>query len=415
MDTSLYSECATGKSCGSANAWKRLCRAAFLVFLGHAALACPRLGPEEKREALLAQADEAYAFIVRGDAPTLQRAVTAHVQGGDPVTPTPLPSVAGVAVRLRVRDAQALCTSQGLVQLWYLHPALADAYVKVMAGIDYAYRTLEPPSVLNLSLGPPVDAMPLPMHDNEPMHEATRVAADKGLMPVFAIGNIGADGESPGSNPWCAPAWVICVGAASADGSSLWDRSVRGNPTDRRTWPDVVAYGINVVSLWPSNLEKSEERRRRDQATPEFLARVRPEDRALYTVESGTSQAVPHVSRAAAQIILFVRSLAEEKGSQPRDKLFSLTMPETRWENIGRLQQRLAGEVVHRASGEVEVAYRLVEPWKLVKQLLIDTSRPVTGHALFEAGAGFVDPRFVEAQFGHYGVVDPRIFPVQVR
>lgn len=379
---------------------------------GHAQ--CARLGPESKRSALLSQPGETYTFVVRGSRKVLDLAREMHRPTAGFPDSASIDGIRAVAVATRVRALETLCLDPELEQIWYLHPAVDDVYVKTLLGVDHAIRTVPPPGVINLSLGPPIDALPLPGDPEEPMNVATKAAADRGLLAVFAIGNIPDFGQSPGPNPWCEPEWVVCVGAAHTDGQTLWKGSVVGERDVPETWPDVVAKGVDVISLWPSNIVKPVVRKRRDEADPVFRQTVPEDSWDLYTMMSGTSQAAAQVSRGASQVMYFVRMLAEDREVQPGGRAFALDVPSDH-PSVAPGASRLTGEIVRRTSDSVEVEYRLVEPWKLVKQLLMDTAIPMPAYGQHEVGHGFVYPDYLDQQFGAYGVVDRSILPIKVQ
>lgn len=157
--------------------------------------------------------------------------------------------------------------------------------------------------------------------------------------------------------------------------------SARGLASEPKTWPDMVANGIDVISTWPTNIPKPENRRRDDEANPVFQKSVPKDQWPHFSIESGTSQATAQVSRASAQIIAYVRNAAQQKGQvQAGDKLFSITVPRDRLAATGKRGPRLTGEL-HPIAGstDTEIIYRLVQPWRLVKQLLMDTAVPMPG------------------------------------
>lgn len=393
-----------------------LCSLAAIANCAVAASPCEvTLGPASKREALLAQPDEAYRFVVRGSPAALAVARELVAADGRETVPVSLPDFDIELFTLRVQVAARICALTGIEQVWYLSPRLVASYENALKGLAYALETMDPPAVVNMSLGPPEDAYPLPGDDLEPMHHATKRLVDKGLVVVMAIGNYAESGGGSVVNPWCRPLWVICVGAASKDGGVLWPQSSRGDPQSPKTWPDVVAHGIDVIGPWPTNLHKSEARRRLDEANADFMRLVPSSERERYTLMSGSSQGAANVSRAVAQIIHFVRSLHESQKPQVQGQLFALEIPRERFEYSSRREVRLAGQIMRDEKDVVEIEYGLVEPWRLVKQLLIDTAIPMKGYAPHEVGAGFVDPEYVEKQFSRFGRVSPGLVPIKVQ
>lgn len=374
-------------------------------------------GPEDKREALAASPDATYDFIVRGrphasDALLSEAARRGQASGS---APRPLPLIDGWAVRLTVRDALELSEREDALQVWYLHPDLAALYVNVIDGLRWGVETLPLPSAVNISLGPPASLTPMTQDASEPMHEATRRAAEAGLLPVMAIGNYRlADPQSRAVNPWCLPRWVICVGASDGE-DGLYIGTAFGDAEDRETWPDVVANGVDVVGAWPSDKPKPASRKAADDANPIFLRQVAPEARDRFTIGSGTSFAAPEVSAAASQILHFVKSVAaSRKDARFGTPLFSLMVPRARFTNADRMGPRLVGTVIAETPEALEVSYALVEPWKMVKQLLIDSAIPMPSFEGRQVGAGRVSRADINAQFGAFGVVSPKIAPIKV-
>ncbi|WP_130863063.1 S8 family peptidase [Bacilliculturomica massiliensis] len=123
--------------------------------------------------------------------------------------------------------------------------------------------------VVNLSLGVPTDLS----YGEDPLIKGANAAVACGLTVVAAAGNSGPGRgtiNSPGTSPY-----VITVGAADAADASVADFSSRG-PTSRGFLkPDLLAPGVDIVSL--------------DYRNPRG-----------YAVESGTSMATPCVAGAAA-------------------------------------------------------------------------------------------------------------------
>ena len=374
------------------------------------------LGPPEKVDALRAQPNNVFGFVVRGQPKALDAALQLEAKDADIGPSVRLPFIDGIALALRARDAVALSQRSDTAQVWYLSRPLFGEYVRALEGLQYTAKTIDAPAVINLSLGPPAGLMPIPAHDEEPMNVATHRAANLGFVPVFAIGNYyTSESPNPGvTNPWCRPDWVICVGAANTNASKLYDLSARGDAADPTTWPDVVANGVDVISSWPSNIPKSASQKQYDEANPRFLAEVTPDKRDRVTMMSGTSQATAQVSRAAAQIIYFVREAIRTSNIKEGAPIFAITIPGDRFDYISRVGMRLTGDVGARTADGIEIVYRFVEPWRLVKQLIIDTAVPMPGYRAAEVGAGFVLPDYVDAQFGKYGHATAKILPVKV-
>lgn len=381
-----------------------------------AAQAPPKLGPPDKVDQLHEDSDSVLPFIVRGTATGLTAARALAQDTKDVPGNTPLALIDGVAVSLKEQDAEAIAKRDDIAQVWYVNKDLVSEYINVIRGLERLANTATSPMPANLSLGPPAALMPMKGYDQEPMNLATERAARHGIISIFAIGNYYTKDEpNPGVvNPWCRPDWVICVGAASENAKTLFEQSARGVASDTATWPDVVADGIDVLSTWPRNLRKSDAQRRHDETNPRFM-KIPAKDRDMYTVMSGTSQATPQVSRAAAQIVYFIsQTIAKKASPAGGSPLFSLTIPIDRFDFVNRARPRLTGEITKRTASDVEVTYHLVEPWRLVKQLLRDTAVPMPGFAPQDVGSGFVSPAYVDQQFGAYGRAKIEILPEKV-
>lgn len=374
-----------------------------------------KLGPPTAAKLLGGRPDAVRAFIIRGANDALGDAHSKAANNGILPKPLTLTSVNGLALSLRTSDALSLCQRVDVQQIWHLNRDLALIYVRVIQGIEYAVHTIPAPGVINLSLGPPADLMPIEGYDDEPMNAATYYAASRGFIPVVAIGNYFSNQRLAGVvNPWCRPDWVICVGAGNEDGTSVWSNSARGNPVDPKTWPDVIAEGIDVISLWPSSKPKPKRRSQRDMANERFRKSVPDDKRDLYTLESGTSMAVPQVVRAVTQILHFTNSLVDEGGHQLGDPLFEVSFPIERFSLPAKRTQRLTGRIVSENLSEVQVQYVLDDWWKLVKQIVIDFSIEMPDYEMHHAGAGFVSPNYIEQQLNRFGTADRKILPVKV-
>lgn len=371
-----------------------------------------KLGPPEIAEALQKQSDDVLRFVVRGSPAGLTEArkMAASHAGTDHVDDLEL--IDGVGIALRAGDARELSQRTDISQVWYLHRSLYDEYVNIIKSMEYISRTAPPPTVINISLGPPSALMPMQGHMDEPMNAATRIMAERGYIPILAIGNYYTPAyPNPGVvSPWCLPDWVICVGAANEKASTLYAASARGLRDKPETWPDVVANGVDVIGPKAGGSGKSADQRHHDEGNTHFLETIPNDKRDLYTLMSGTSQATAQVSRAAGQIVYFLRSVMQAAPHvKPGGRLFILTIPHDRSLHEMDSAERITGEVGASTDEGVEVTYRMTTPWKLVKQLLIDTALPMPGFHPSEVGNGFVDPRYVEDQFGFFGRARPKI------
>lgn len=373
----------------------------------------PKLKPVSSISGLSDSPNDRYDFIVTGEVTGV--AASSALVSSTLSHPKPLPFISGVGLSLTLKEANKVAQRGDVSQVWYVPDSLYPTYCNIINGIEYASKTLPKTSILNMSLGPPADVLPMAGDDKEPMSLATKKAVDAGFIIVIAIGNYG-NGDDGMVNPWCHPEWMICVGAASEDAKRVWPASARGLPSDPRTWPDVVAFGIDVISTWPHTMEKPDDRRKYDESNPAFVKAVPKEKWPLYTMDSGTSEATPQVTKAAAQIVAFVRHVAEQKGSvRSGDALFAMDVPQDRYAAGNRRGPRLTGDVAtKRGSTDVEITYRLVEPWRLVKQMLMDSTVPMPNYPPSVVGAGFVDPTYIRQQFPTPEDPDIKIAPIKV-
>ena len=165
---------------------------------------------------------------------------------------------------------------------------------------------------------------------DDPINVASQAAHDAGLVVVFAAGNAGPTTDT--LNPYCVAPWVICVAAGAKDGTTLADFSSRGIPGDALYHPTITAPGVNIAAA----------RATTGIVINTFFAvdLVRlGTDAAWYAVASGTSMATPHVSGTAALM------LEANPGLTPDQ----------------------------------------------VKALLESSATPMSGYALYEVGAGYLN------------------------
>ena len=124
------------------------------------------------------------------------------------------------------------------------------------------------PFILNLSFGMPDDGDP----DN-PIRVALRSAVKLGMGAVAAAGN---HGPAPGSvvSPSVDP-WVVSVGAVLFSPFEIWTRSGRGPTREGLTKPDIVCFGVDILT-----------------------ASAKSDD--AFVVQSGTSFASPYMAGGGA-------------------------------------------------------------------------------------------------------------------
>jgi subtilisin family serine protease len=222
-------------------------------------------------------------------------------------------------------------------------------------------------------------------------------------------------GLTPGYvNPWSTLDEVISVGAWDHTTNAVWSESSTALPDQMDAWPDVVAPGVDVISAWPTYLQKTPERKAKDEANERFRQTVPKESWDTHTMMSGTSQAAAIVTGSATQVFRFVYGVIESQDKQPGDKLFSLEGGPDRISDYDRLVPRLTGTAEPSANGGMIYTYEFDHPWKVVKQILIDTAQPIEGAKPWQAGAGLVSPDYIREQFGAFGIEPPTIVPYKV-
>src|SRR5213595_3795992 len=192
-----------------------------------------------------------------------------------------------------------------------------------------------------------------PFDPNDPINEATKTVASRGITVVFAAGNEGPDQNT--LNPYSVAPWVIGVAAGCKLGADptnsaqvfcqdaagrepvLADFSSRGIPGDPLYHPDITAPGTLIVSTRASTgftLNVLD--------APDDLATCKAtiDNLAFYTCASGTSMATPHVAGVVA------------------------------------LMQEAAGGTLTPDQ---------------IREVLTSTARPLAGYGEWEVGAGYMD------------------------
>ena len=374
------------------------------------------IGPTDEIEYLQKQPLQQHTFIVRFNDGIVPSLAQFGISEKSEIT-KPLFLINGLAAIITSQKAFEISEDPNIRQVWYLHPNLSNLYVKIIEALDSHVRTLPLPNLVNLSIGPQVRFWRQSPEINTPMNAATRAAAEAGLIPIVAIGNISGTGDQVNGyiSPWCYPEWVICVGAYDQVKGEIPGFSARGDPNDSESWPDVVAHGVDVIGPYPSNLVKSQVRSSRDESNVMFT-RVVPRDKwNLYTLASGTSQAAANVTGAATQVLHFLRYLIQDgTNTQAEQPLFSLTASRDWDTQYDRVVERLTGTARKQPDGSIVYEYPLDLPWKMVKQLILDTAIPLTNEHVHAVGAGLVDRNYINQQFGQYGIAKPEIVPSRV-
>jgi serine protease AprX len=177
---------------------------------------------------------------------------------------------------------------------------------------------------------------------NDPVNVATKRLYDRGVVVVFSAGNSGPGASTITGNFKKAP-WVITVAAGDkqrqlADFSSRGSSGVGGSFTlDGQSWtwsdrPTLTAPGVSIISTRAASPVGV-------ISTPEDINLIEPAYLPFYTTLSGTSMAAPHVAGIVALML----------DANP---------------NLSPAQ---------------------------VKQILLETTTPMSGYATWEVGNGYVN------------------------
>lgn len=190
----------------------------------------------------------------------------------------------------------------GLVGIKVLDKMGSGRLSTVIEGIQWCIDNKEALGirVLNMSLG----STATESYINDPICQAVGKAWSSGIVVCVAAGNEGPQSEtisSPGISPL-----VITVGSiddnntVDSNDDQVADFSSRGPTIDGLTKPDILAPGVNTVSLRSpgSTIDKQNKKSRVD---------------TWYFSLSGTSMATPVCSGIVAQILQFNGSLTPDQ------------------------------------------------------------------------------------------------------
>ncbi|WP_085992996.1 S8 family serine peptidase [Oceanobacillus senegalensis] len=177
----------------------------------------------------------------------------------------------------------------------------AGALSNILAGIDWCVENKEKYNIriLSLSLGGTAISA-----TDDPMVEAVNEAWKEGMVVCVAAGN-----EGPVKGTIASPGIsekVITVGAlddkqtSNRSDDGVADFSSRGPTPDRRTKPDILAPGVDIVSLRSpySYLDLTSRSKRINQH---------------YTTMSGTSMATPICAGVCAQLLELNKNLTPDE------------------------------------------------------------------------------------------------------
>ena len=119
-----------------------------------------------------------------------------------------------------------------------------------------------------------------------------KLSIENNVAVIFANGNDGGDGNEDQSNIFAKVPVSIGVAASNRDGIGMSDFSSRGDMTNRDTWPDVAAPGVDIWSTAARATMIGGGTGAGDLGSGELDY--------YYLAISGTSMATPHVAGLAA-------------------------------------------------------------------------------------------------------------------
>jgi len=349
---------------------------------------------------VLVQADQEKEFQKTG-IPLTYPVLTGDLEGAQ------LSLIDGWAVGVKGDKIKPLINLPEVTAVWIIPDQIFEPYANIIKGIRKWIDSNPDGGPINISLGPPPSLLPMPYHEDEPINLATKAAFKKGSLTIFSAGNSGPVDDT--LNPWGLAPWVLEVGAATNDGSALWDGSSRGRKGDPIYRPGVVAPGVDLLTTHPGNVPKTPDLLEAEKRVG-FDKMVPPEKRKYYTIVTGSSFAAGGVSGAAAQIYYFFQK-AEEAGK----KEVRIEFPYKREEHLldSRRRNRTVGSVDESAEN-FTVTYPVRHDPALVRQALIDIARPIPGLGEKDAGSGFIDAAIVGELFGTYGKWKTELMSIKV-
>ncbi|ACB85200.1 S8 family peptidase [Natranaerobius thermophilus] len=210
--------------------------------------------------------------------------------------------VAGCIASKQNEDFGGVAPKAEIVGVKVLNKLGSGRLSNVLDGIQWCIENKENLNlqIMNLSLGFPTQES----YRDDPLCQMVEKAWEAGIVVCAAAGNSGPDNEtinSPGIHPQ-----IITVGASNdrnadyPEDNIIADFSSRGPTRDGHKKPDVVAPGVDIVSL---------------RSPSSFLDKVEPgsrigEDRFIF---SGTSMATPICVGAIAQLLHYNKDLEPDE------------------------------------------------------------------------------------------------------
>lgn len=178
---------------------------------------------------------------------------------------------------------------------------------RVLIGLDWMLshfsepENLSKPTIVNMSLGFPPEALRLPAYKRaaELFRKVLRIMVeDFGVLTVVAIGNDGPGKmRAPGFYPECLGVGALDFGLTPAEFSGGGVSPISGKPK-----PDISGLGVDIVSSFERTMA----------------------NRSRYVRMSGTSMASPYVAGIAA---LYASVRPEMQGNDLRQRLISSALP----------------------------------------------------------------------------------------
>lgn len=301
---------------------------------------------------------------------------------------------------------------------------LSDAVDGIVSGLEWmvANKDRYGIRVANLSLGLPLipdreDYYGRPTALYDPIGKAINEAVDAGITVVVAAGNSGEEGygsiaESPAINPN-----VITVGALDTRGTAtprddeVAPFSSRGPTPEGLTKPDVIAPGVNVMSL-NSPGSDLEQMNLQSAELKDQIAQM--SDRQLYNMAARMVMA-GMAPRAILRVPMdqLRETLYQSIHTHPMAGRLGDSPAYIAMDGTSMASPIVAGVVADMIQANPDLAPQQV------KEILMKTARPLPGEKAFSQGAGVVDPkaaidmaehmRGIPAQ--HYAVPAPQETP----
>lgn len=185
--------------------------------------------------------------------------------------------------------------------------SLKTSLDRVLIGLDWmlshfsAPENQSKPTIVNMSLGFPLDALKQPSYRRaaELFRKVLRLMTDDfGVLVIVAIGNDGAGHvRAPGFYPEC-----LGIGAVDYNYNVAEFSGGGVSPITGRTKPDLVGLGVDIVSCFERTMA----------------------NRSRYVRMSGTSMAAPYVAGIAA---LHASAQPELHGQDLRHRLLTTALP----------------------------------------------------------------------------------------